>query len=328
MNEEKKSENRGRGLYLILIFLLLGLNGWLFYNAFQNKEDRKKSAAQIEEARILYSQLEVQYSQAKQQLQDQVGDFSQKDSLIAVYEAELDAKRNEIATLLKTCNFFNGGVTTNQKKLDEVKKEVVSLEVDCSTYKAQLDELNAKYLALQEDFEELQILYEKEVSRSEGLTFSKDSILEIGGFVLSKDITITGVRKKGNGNDSEGQNAKHTDRLKICFDLLPNKLSAGKSQTFFVKIIGPTGKTLFNNTEGSGEFVNKEKPEDNLFSKAISVNYDGGDVESHCMYWEQDEEFKAGTYTVKIYHNGYLSSRSSFTLKKPVIEDLMSRIGD
>lgn len=81
MNEEKKSENRGRGLYLILIFLLLGLNGWLFYNAFQNKEDRKKSAAQIEEARILYSQLEVQYSQAKQQLQDQVGDFSQKELL-------------------------------------------------------------------------------------------------------------------------------------------------------------------------------------------------------------------------------------------------------
>lgn len=326
MNEEKKSENRGRGLYLILIFLLLGLNGWLFFNAFKNKEAQELSASQIEEAKILYSKLEVQYAQAKQQLDDQMGDFTQKDSLIAVYQAELDSKRNEIATLLKTCNFFNGGVTTNQKKLDEVKEEVVSMEVDCSSYKAQLDELNAKYLALQEDYEELQIMYEKEVARAEDLTFSKDSILEIGGFISSKDISITGVRKKGNGNDSEGQNAKHTDRLKICFDLLPNKLSAGKSQTFFVKIIGPTGKTLFNDDEGSGEFVNKEKPEDNLFSKAVTVNYDGGDVESHCLYWEQEEEFKAGTYTVKVYHNGYMSSRSTFTLKKPVMEDLMSRI--
>ncbi len=328
MNEEKKSENRGRGLYLILIFLLLALNGWLFYNAFLNKEDRKKSAQQIEEARILYSQLEVQYNQAKQQLNDQVGDFSQKDSLIAVLEAELDSRRNEIATLLKTCNFFNGGVTQNQKKLDEVKEEVVSMEVDCSTYKAQLDELNAKFLALQEDFEELQVMYEKEVERSENLTFSKDSIMEIGGFILTKDITITGAKKKNNGNDSEGQNAKHTDRLKICFDLLPNKLSAGKSQTFFIKIIGPSGKILFNNDGGSGEFINKEKPEDNLFSKAVTLNYDGGDVESHCMYWEQEEEFKAGTYTVKVYHNGYMSSRSTFTLKKPVIEDLMSRINN
>jgi hypothetical protein len=328
MNEEKKSENRGRGLYLILIFLLLGMNGWLFYNAFQNKEEREKSAAQIIEAQELYSQLEVQYAQAKQQLQDQMGDFTQKDSLIAVYEAELDSKRNEIATLLKTCNFFSGTPAVNEKKLDEVKEEVVSLEVDCSTYKAQLDELNAKYLALQEDFEELQILYSQEVARSENLAFSKDSILEIGGFILTKDIGITGVRKKGNGNDSEGQNAKHTDRLKICFDLLPNKLSAGKSQTFFVKIIAPTGKILFNKDEGSGEFTNKEKPEDNLFSKAVALNYDGGEVESHCMYWEQEEEFRPGTYTVKIYHNGYLSSRSSFTLKKPVMEDLMSRINN
>jgi len=328
MNEEKRSDNRGRWLYLVLIFLLVGMNGWLFYNAFQNKEDRLRSAQQIEEARILYSQLEVQFNESKRELLDQKGDFSTKDSLISALEGELDARRNEITTLLKTCNFFNGGVTNNQKKLDEVKEEIVSLEVDCSTYKAQLDELNAEFLALQEDFEDLTILYEKEVRRSEELTFDRDSILDIGGFILAKDITITGVRKKGNGNDSEGQNAKHTDRLKICFDLLPNKLSAGKEQTFFVKIIGPNGKTLFNTENGSGEFNNKEKREDNLFSKSVSLKYDGGDVESHCVYWEQEEEFKAGSYTVKVFHNGYMSSRSTFTLKKPVLEDLMSRIGN
>ncbi len=326
MNEEKKSDNRGRGLYLILILLLLGLNGWLFYNAFQNKEDRKRSAQQIEEARILYSQLEVQYASAKTDLMNQQGDFNKKDSLIAALEAELDSRRSEITTLLKTCNFFNGGVTNNQKKLDEVKEEIVSLEVDCSSYKKQLEELNAQFLALREDFDELQILYEKEVLRSEELTYDRDSILEIGGFILSKDIVITGVRKKGNGNDAEGQNAGKSDRLKICFDLLPNKLSAGSDQTFFIKIIGPSGKTLFNSDEGSGEFKNKDKPEDNLFSKAVVLKYDGGDVESHCVYWEQEEEFKPGSYTVKVFHNGYMSSRSTFTLKKPVLDDLMSRI--
>ena len=116
MNEEKRSDNRGRWLYLVLIFLLLGLNGWLFYNAFQNKEDRLRSAQQIEEARILYSQLEVQFNESKRELMDQKGDFSKKDSLITALEGELDARRNEITTLLKTCNFFNGGVTNNQKK--------------------------------------------------------------------------------------------------------------------------------------------------------------------------------------------------------------------
>lgn len=326
MNEERKSDNRGRGLYLLLILLLLGLNGWLFFNAFQNKEDRKRSEAQIEEAQVLYGQLQSQYDEAKKQLSMQKGDFHQKDSLISALEAELDARRGEITTLLKTCNFFNGGVTTNQKKLDEVKEEIVSMEVDCSSYKQQLEELNAKFLALQQDYEELQIAYEKEVKRAEDLVYDRDSILDIGGFILSKDIEISGVRKKGNGGDAEGQNAKHTDRLKISFDLLPNKLSAGKDQTFFVKIIGPNGKTLYSDENGSGEFVNKEKPEDNLFSKAMTIKYDGGDVENHTVYWEQEEEFKPGTYTVKIYHNGYMSSRSTFTLKKPVLEDLMSRI--
>ena len=326
MNEEKKTGNRGRILYLILIFLLLGMNGWLFYNAVQNKTEREENARLLEEAKIANKLLDEQYQTAKQQLTDQKGDFSEKDSLIAVLEAELDNRRNEIATLLKTCNFFNGNAKTNEKKIDEVKEEVKTMEVDCSQYKAQLDELNARYLALQEDYEELQFLYDQEVGRSEQLQYDKDSILDLAGFILSKDITITGIRKRGNGNDAEGQNAKHTEMLKICFDVLPNRLSAGKDQTFLVRIIAPNGKVLFDTKNGSGEFVNKEKTEDNLYSMAATYKYDGYEVESHCVYWEQDEEFKAGTYTVKLYHNGYLSSRSSFTLKKAVMEDLMSKM--
>ncbi len=119
MNEVKKSDNNGRGLFLTLIFLLLGLNAWLFYNAFknkeENKEDRKKSAQQIVEAQNLYSQMEAQYTEAKKDLTSQQGDFSKKDSVIAALEAELDSRRSEITTLLKTCNFFSGGTTTNQK---------------------------------------------------------------------------------------------------------------------------------------------------------------------------------------------------------------------
>lgn len=325
MNEEKKSSNRGRLLYLALILLLLGMNGWLFYNAVQNKDEREKNARLLEEAKIANQLLEEQYQSAKLQLSEQKGDFNQKDSLIAVLEAELDGRRNEIATLLKTCNFFSGNAKTNEKKIDEVKEEVKTMEVDCSQYKAQLDELNARYVALQEDYEELQFLYEKEVERSEQLQYDKDSILDLAGFILSKDITITGVRKRNSGKDAEGQNAKHTEMLKICFDVLPNRLSAGKDQTFLLRIIGPNGKVLFDSQNGSGEFINKEKPDDNLYSKAVTFKYDGGEVESHCVYWEQADEFKAGTYTVKVYHNGYLSSRSSFTLKKAVMEDLMSK---
>lgn len=326
MNEEKQSGNRGRILYLLLILLLLGMNGWLFYNAIQNKDEREKNAQLLEEAEIANKLLEQQYQTAKEELASQKGDFTQKDSLIAVLEAELDARRNEIATLLKTCNFFNGNAKTNEKKVDEVKEEVKTMEVDCSQYKAQLDELNARYLALQEDFEELQFLYEKEVARSEQLQYDKDSIMDLAGFILSKDITITGVRKRGNGSDATGQNARHTEMLKICFDVLPNRLSAGKDQTFLLRIIGPSGKVLYDQSNGSGEFINKEKAEDNQYSKSVTFKYDGSEVESHCVYWEQSDEFKAGTYTVKIYHNGYLSSRSSFTLKKPVLEDLKDKM--
>jgi hypothetical protein len=60
------------------------------------------------------------------------------------------------------------------------------------------------------------------------------------------------------------------------------------------------------------------------------VDYEGDDAkgkpETYCTYWQQDGGYRAGSYTVKVYHNGYLASRSSFTLKKSVIEDLMQSL--
>lgn len=330
MNEEKSTRNRGRWLYLVLIFLLLGLNGWLFYNNSLNTKDRQQKAQQIEEAGVLYSQLQAQYNQAQLTLEEQKGQFIMKDSLIASLEDDLNAKRDEIARLIKSCNFYSASPPVVEKKLDEVKEEIASLEVDCSTYKAQLDEINTKYLALLEDFNELKGLYDLEVKRTEEMIYDRDSILNLGGAILAKDMEITGVKKKGNGKDAEGKNAKHTEQLRVCFDVLPNKLSAGKKQTFYVKIISPSGKILTSPENDSGEFINREDPDDVIYSKAITVDYEGDDVkgnpETYCTYWEQDGGYRAGSYTVKVYHNGYLASRSSFTLKKSVIEDLMQSL--
>jgi hypothetical protein len=331
MNEEKATRNRGRWVYIALILLLLALNGWLFYNNSLNTKDREQKARQIEEAGILYNQLEAKYSEAQTELEMQKGQFVQKDSLIASLEGELNAKREEIDRLLKTCNFFNGSTTTNEKKLDEVKEEIEALEVDCSTFKAQLDEMNVKYAALLEDFNELTELYDREVERTEEAIFERDSIAIIGGAILAKELDITGVKKRKSGTDVTGMNAKKAEQLRVCFDVMPNKLSAGKKQTFYVKIISPSGKILFSPENGSGEFINREDPDDVLYSKAITVDYDGefdpkGEPENYCTYWEQETDFRPGAYTIKVYHNGYLASRSSFTLKKSVLDDLVQSV--
>lgn len=314
---EESTGKKGQGrIYLILILLLLGLNAWLFYNAYQNKEDRKQSEQQIDQAKQLYADLNVKYDNTLQELEAQKGESDQKDSLIAQLENDLQQRKNEIAGLLQTKNFMSSKLSDAQKKLDEAQAKITEMEAERTNYKAQLDSLTAQYNALQGNYDSLQIQYTGEVNKGMQLSREKDSIASLGKIVLANNITVTGVRTKSGGKEMEDQNAKKTERLKICFTLMQNRLSADSQQKILVKVVDPDGATLWLASQGSGEFDNLDNGERSKYTCSITVDYKGNGDDNYCVYWEQNTGFTPGNYQVQVFNNGYEVGRNSFTLKK------------
>ena len=316
MEETKKTS--GKGLYLLLILLLLGANAWLFYNAYKNKEEQKVFQNQISEKDSLINSLNTQYTNALLELQAQKGESAQKDSLIAQLQNDLSARRNEIADILKSKNFYNKKSSEIQKLLDDANAQIALLQVEREQNITKLDSVTQAYNTLLGDYESLEINLTEQTQRGDMLVQQKDSIQNLGSIIMASNISVSGVRSKGNGKEVEDQNSKKTDRLKICFSLLENKLAAGTNQTVYVKIIDPAGLTLYDSGTGSGEFINKENSEDSRYTTSVSMNYKGEDEQSYCVYWNQQNEFAPGDYTVMIYNQGYCVGKNHFSLKKSI----------
>lgn len=318
MTEETKKRSN-RGLFIVLILLLLGLNAWLFFNAYKNKEEEKKFEQQITQKDSLMNALNEEYTALQLELQTMRGESAGKDSLIAQLQSELTAKKDEISELLKSKNFMSKKSNETQKLLDDAKAQIASLQQERDGYMMRLDSVTAAYEMLMADYDSLEVQYTGQIKRGDQLTREKDSIFSLGRVIMADNISVTGVQSKSNGKEVDKSKAKKADRLKVCFDLLKNKLSAGKQQTVYVKIIDPQGLTLYDELSGSGKFDNKENNEDSRYTTSVTLDYAGDDTQSYCVYWNQQNAFAPGEYQVQIFHEGYSVGKSTFTLKKSLL---------
>ena len=316
MTEEIEKRNRWRTFFILLILLLLCGNAWFFYNAYKSKEDRKQLEATIATADSLNHQLNAKVDSLKADLEMQRGDSAQKDSLINALQADLESRRNEISSLISSKSILTKKSDEMDNLLADAKNQIAELEGEKIVYQQKIDSLSSVIVVMQQHFDTLQVAYGNEVHKSNVLSAQKDSIQGLGEIIAASNITVTGVRTKGKGKEVDDQNAKKTERLKICFDLAQNRLSAGKKQTIYIKVIDPKQLTLYDATQGSGEFKDMDNGEQSKYTASVTIDYDGSTSKNYCFYWNQPGGYEAGDYTLKLYHNGYFIGESNFSLKK------------
>lgn len=296
---EVKNGN-GKALYISMIIILLGLNAWLFYNAQQNKKASVEYQAQLSEVENLNKEMEVSFNSLMNELNSRKGNNAEKDSVINLLESELLEKRNKINTLL------NSGTTSTpatSKQLNEAKERIAKLESDLAFYLTKINEYTDQYNNLLDEYNILKSKFDDQVARNEMLQTEMDSILTIGSIIMAADISVVPVQTKGS-DDKEANKAKKTDRLKINFDLVPNMLSAGRNQVFYLKLIDPNNVTMKSAENMGGDY-----------SAIVNVDYNGQTKETHTVYWDQNYTFLPGKYQVEMFHNGFSIGSESFILK-------------
>jgi hypothetical protein len=102
--------------------------------------------------------------------------------------------------------------------------------------------------------------------------------------------------------------------MKVCFDLVRNELSAGRSQTFYVKLVDPNGVTV-QSAESMYKSIPGVSGTKKGYTASVAVDYKGDNTDSYCVYWEQNYEFISGKYTAEVYHNGQMVGTNSFVFK-------------
>jgi hypothetical protein len=300
--EEKKSSNK---VLLILLALLLGGNGTFGYLWW--KEKNRANTVVVEKQEVI-----VERDNVKKDLlilQDEYSTLQTSDKAV---QAELDAKKAEIADLLVQVEKHKGDAYI----ISKLRKEAETLRSIMKHFVVQIDSLNTynKVIIAEKDKVTADLNTEKGVTTQ--LSKDKESLqntVNLGSVLKAENPTVKGVKfKSGGSKEIETTKASRVERIKVSFVLGENKIARKGVRPVFVRLMSPDGKEICKSVD-DGNMV-KFNGSKGYYAAKQDVNYTNEDVAVDVLC-PSPNGFLPGKYMIDIICDDIIVGQSSITLK-------------
>lgn len=305
MEENTSTENRKKPIVLwgFISFLII-TNSVTFWMYLQEKN---KASNEI----VVKEQIIVERDNVKDELLQLQKDYENLETNDKALQAEIDAKKQEIAQLLKDAEKHKGDATIIAK----LRKETETLRQIMRGYVRTIDSLGTlnKTLIVQKDnvLKEL----DNEKGKITSLNKEKDDLkatIQKGSILSCFNITAKGVKfKNGGKKESETNKASRVQKIKVSFSLGENKIARPGEKTVYVRILTPDGKEMAKNYDENYRFT-FDKSSGYFAGKQI-LNYANSEI-SGVTYCEGKDEFVPGNYIIEISCDGVVIGNTSLHL--------------
>ncbi len=278
-------------LWIILVIILAGSIGYLWYTYSDLKQQSSEEKAELERQKV--------------QLEDELMDiYGQYDSLKTENDTmnlKLQEEQARIDKLLK----INAN---NVYKIRMYEKELGTIRKVLKSYVVQIDSLNMANQELRAENLEVRQELQRVESEKQELTEVKDvlsSKVEMASILNAKNIVIAPLNKRS----KETNNTTKVEKLRICFTLRENAILEPGPKIIYLRIVRPDDVIL---TSGVNFF--DFQGEQIVYSVSREVSYENVDVDM-CIYWNNDGQLVPGTYKIHLYADGNEIGSSSFGLR-------------
>jgi outer membrane murein-binding lipoprotein Lpp len=238
--------------------------------------------------------LKVQLEKDKESLRKGSVSAGALQSKLRGYEAQLREKDEVIAKLRaenETLISENTGLTTQVQTLNSANTD-----------------LNSKYSNLQG---------EKAKADEEIVTYSTknkelNDKVNIAAALKADNVKVFAISSSGRERDREKYRSKRVDKLKISFNLAPNKIAVQELKDVYVRILGPDGAIISDEATGSGTFMYAGK--ETVFTTRQQIAYTNNNQEANIVY-ARGQKYADGKYSVKLFAEGFQIGEGTFTVK-------------
>lgn len=317
MEEQKKENKSYHLLYIGLIALLLGGLVFTSLKLKKQKETIIVTENQRDEVSALKAELELNYKSALGDIETYKIENSGLDSILNLKEIELNAKRAKIDALLAQAGTNKNALAQAQQLIKELESEKIAFKNSIDSLISVNGELYTKNENLNSELNLTKEEKDKIAAQKQLLEDEKSKMLEKidkASILSVANINCTPIRVNKKGKEEEVTKAKDAQKLRVCFDILQNKIAPKGPTELVVRIIGTDGSTIQIQALGSGTFTEATTGNDIPFTYSISPTYDN-ETKQVCSYWKQNYSFTPGKYSVEVYQKGLLIGQSSFSLK-------------
>lgn len=213
--------------------------------------------------------------------------------------SEISKLRNEIATILKKNNINKEDMDLARSKTIELQRLVAelqnkntSIEDEKKQITVVLDKVNVQVKDLEGNVQKLdqenKVLTEK---------------VNLASAFVASELKLSSVTVK-NDKEQETNLAKKTSKLVISF-AVKNNVTQYENADIFVVITQPDGRILKNEDVWEATTINIQNGSRINYTRKIRFEYEKGETKQ-LIFSLNTEEYLKGTYTLQLYHNGYM----------------------
>ena len=323
-NNEDNNQKRLTTIMGVAIAALLGLCVFLLVSKYNTSKQLDTTTMELTQQKEAMNELETKYNDAVTQLEQQKGINAELDAKINEQLQQLETSKNEIAGLIQKNKEYRGSMSSFERQknqylteIDNLKKQVGELTESNTQLSTQNQELSTTLNQTQSQLQEestakAALISEKTQLETERAQLSKK--VDIASAIRVKNVTVKAVDVRSSGKEKTKSRASKVDKLNICFTTEPNEVVPSGEETFYIRVVDPTGAPLAIESLGSGVAQDKRNEIEYRYTTVATCNYDNGET-NVCGAWQPGQNFVKGKYTVEIYNKGYLVGNGAFNLK-------------
>ena len=282
-------------IIIVLSVLVIGLSGILLYESLNTE------MSEIE-IRQQFSHLKDEYQQIEKDLDMAINDLE-------INNQEIIAQKEKIEKLIRKSNI-------TEEELNQAKKMMKNLsEVVLKSYKNKVkvleeqegglvkekESLAQQILKIQKKVEEINESYNKEKRSSkmkEYILRKKEEQINYASRLILSNFILNGFKVRNSGKEIQTDKASRIDRIKVSFDIVPNKLVESGIKKIYTIIKKPSGDIVTFVNQDTGEFIFENKRM--KYSDELKFFYTSGEEKTLEFTWD-NEDFERGDYVMEVY---------------------------
>ncbi|MFN0034605.1 MAG: hypothetical protein ACKVUS_06025 [Saprospiraceae bacterium] len=323
-NDGGSGQKRVTTIMGVAIAALLGLCVFLLVSKLNTGRQLDATTMELTQQKDAFTELDSKYNEAVTQLEQQKGINAELDAKINQQLSELETNKNQIAGLIRDKKDYKGAIAGLERQKNQYLADIEALKKEVGVLTESNTQLTGQNQQLTTSLNETQSKLQEEGTAKAALISEKTALegernqlskkVDVASAIRVKEVVVKSVDVRKNGKERTKSKAKKVDKLNICFMTEANEVAEAGEETFYIRVVDPTGAPLAIESLGSGVGMNKRDESEFRYTTTATTNYTNNEVQV-CGAWQPGQNFVKGKYQVEIFNKGYLVGTGNFNLK-------------
>jgi len=315
-NNDNNSKNGIWILVSLLAIIATAILAWMYANESAAYSECKVANAQLmSEHEEMNNALSGYIDETTQNLKV---DFQQMlkayDQMIAKDESMTDSLTLQKQKIEELIQELSDTRRRSYREINKLKDENATLRVIMKDYLYRIDSLNTMNINLTSQLTETTTKLTQTTTERDQLKEQQQRSQELlaqGARLSAFNFNSVALRYRMSGTTTEVNRANRVEVLSSTFTIGENSIAKTGNKTIYMQITDPNGKVI---TARPSNVLNVGGVEI-IYTDEREINYQGQQIDVNIVHNLQGREIDKGNYTVKIFADGALIGKDSFTLK-------------